>query len=309
MAVHRFRSAQYPSLMGGHEPVLVLAPGDVVITETVDAFGENDKGTRVANGDNPLTGPFLIDGAQPGDTLVVHLDKLVPSRAYGYSETTIMPGVVDPAYARELPPRSRAVWQIDSRTGTAQLDDPAIGPVSVRLHPMLGCLGVAPSHGQAIWSGTSGRHGGNMDYRGVSSGVTVYFPVFVPGALLYLGDGHAAQGAGEVGGTGIEISMHVEFSVGLRRGYRIGWPRGEDEDWIWTIGNARPLEQALQHATTEMLRWLETDYGYDRMTAGILLSQAVDYEVGNVCDPAFSIACRLSRSAGLNGEFELRDRR
>ena len=174
-----------PAPSSGPRPVAVDAPH-----RCGGIFPRRDatiRAGRVASGDNPLTGPFLVDGAQPGDTLAVQLRNLAPNRNYGYSETSIMPGVVDPACSRELPPRSRAIWQIDSRTDTAWLSDPvAVRPISVRLRPMLGCLGVAPSHGQVIWSGTSGRHGGNMDYRGVSSGVTVYFPVFVPGALLYL---------------------------------------------------------------------------------------------------------------------------
>jgi amidase len=297
MAVHHVVSQQYPSTFGGHDPVLVVAPGDTVITRTVDAFGEDAEGRQVATGDNPLTGPFFVEGAQPGDTLVVRLRSLAPNRADGYSHGGIVPGVVDPSFARELPLRPRARWRIDRRAGVAHLVDPAAvpAPLSVPLWPMLGCLGVAPSHDQVIWSGTSGRHGGNMDYRGFTAGGTAYLPVFVPGALLYLGDGHAAQGAGEVGGAGIEIPLDVELTLEVRKGYRIGWPRGEDEASIWTVGNARPLEQALQHATTEMLRWLQTDYGYDLSTACILLGQCVEYEVGNVCDPAYSMVCKLPR--------------
>ncbi len=129
---------------------------------------------------------------------------------------------------------------------------------------MLGCFGVAPPGGQAISTATSGQHGGNMDYRGFVSGVTVYFPVFVPGALLLVGDGHAIQGDGEISGTGIEISFDVRFTVDLLKGKQIHWPRGENEAYIFTVGNARPLDQALQHATTEMVRWLQDDSDYPR---------------------------------------------
>jgi len=128
---------------------------------------------------------------------------------------------------------------------------------------MLGCFGVAPPGGQAISTDTSAEHGGNMDYRGFVTGVTAYFPVFAPGALFHLGDGHAVQGDGEIVGTGIEVSCDVQFTVRLLKGYRIGWPRGENADYIFSVGNARPLDQALQHATTEMVRWLAADYGLD----------------------------------------------
>ena len=161
--------------------------------------------------------------------------------------------------------------------------------------PMLGCFGVAPSDGQAISTATSAEHGGNMDYRGFVSGATVYFPVFVPGALFHLGDGHALQGAGEIVGTGIEISFDVQFTVHLIKGKQIGWPRGENAEYIFTAGNARPLDQALQHATTEMARWLQQDYGLDPESASILLGQAVDYEVGNVFDPAYTMICKLPK--------------
>ena len=135
-----------------------------------------------------------------------------------------------------------------------------------------------------------------MDYRGFTAAAAAYFPVFVPGALFHLGDGHAVQGDGEIVGTGIETSMEVEFTVRLQKGRRIGWPRGETSEHIFTVGNARPLDQALQHATTEMLHWLAQDYGLDSVAASILLGQCVEYAVGNVFDPAFTMVCLLRKS-------------
>ena len=126
--------------------------------------------------------------------------------------------------------------------------------------------------------------------------MTVYFPVFTEGALFHLGDGHAVQGDGEIAGTGIEISFDVEFTVDLRKGETIGWPRGENEDYIFTAGNARPLDQALQHATTELVAWLERDYGLDIIAASTLLGQCVEYEVGNVYDPAYTMICKMPKS-------------
>lgn len=125
------------------------------------------------------------------------------------------------------------------------------------LDPMLGCIGVVPADGKAISATSPAAHGGNMDYRGFRAGVTVYLPVFAPGALFYVGDGHAIQGHGE-------MSLDVELTVDLRKGEAIDWPRGENEASIFTVGNARPLDRALQHATTEMLRWLERDRGWTR---------------------------------------------
>ena len=110
-----------------------------------------------------------------------------------------------------------------------------------------------------------------------------------------MGDGHAPQGDGEIAGTGIEISFDVEFTVDLRKGEQIGWPRGENEEYIFTAGNARPLDQALQHATTEMVRWLERDWKLDVVAASTLLGQCVEYEVGNVYDPAYTMVCKMPK--------------
>jgi acetamidase/formamidase len=135
-----------------------------------------------------------------------------------------------------------------------------------------------------------------MDYRRLGPGATILFPVSRKGAGVYLGDGHFCQGDGEIVGTGIETSFEVEFSAKVKKGAAPGWPRGEDEDSIFTIGNARPLDQALQHATTEMLRWLAERYRLDATSASHLLGQFVHYDIANVFNPAYSVACRLAKA-------------
>jgi acetamidase/formamidase len=134
-----------------------------------------------------------------------------------------------------------------------------------------------------------------MDYSGLTSGVTVYLPVFVPGGLLFVGDGHAIQGDGEIVGTGIEVSFDAQFTFNLLKNNRVNWPRAENAECIMTLGNTRPLDQALQHATTEMIRWLQEDHGLDGRSAHILLGQCVEYEVGNVFDPAYTMVCKLQK--------------
>lgn len=268
-----------------------------MITTTVDPEGRDASGELVASRGNPQTGPFYIEKAEPGDTLAVRLDHLSPNRDVGFSSTVVAPNVVEPAFLRELPQDERVEWQFDSARETATLINPRskLENLKLRLTPMLGCLSVAPSRGQTISSSTSAEHGGNMDYRGFVSGVTAYFPVFVPGALFHLGDGHAMQGDGEIVGTGIEVSFDVQFTVRLLKGKEIRWPRGENADYIFTLGNARPLDQALQHATTEMLRWLKEDWGLDAFAASTLMGQCVEYDVGNVCDPAYTMVCKVSK--------------
>jgi amidase len=297
VAAHRFSPSVYYGTLGSHEPALRIAAGDSVATTTCDAGGFDAAGRQVTDVGNGQTGPFFVEGAEPGDTLAVRLDSIRPSRERAWSRASVAPNVVDPDYVSELPPREPgAEWALDLDAWTATLVSPAtsLGALTVPLDPMLGCFGVAPAHGEAISTATSAEHGGNMDYRGFRSGVTAYLPVFVEGALFHLGDGHAVQGDGEIVGTGLEISMDVEFRVSVHR-KPIRWPRGESETDIFTVGNARPLDQALQHATTEMLRWLQEDYGIDPVGASTLLGQCVEYDVGNVFDPAYTMVCRLSK--------------
>jgi amidase len=134
-----------------------------------------------------------------------------------------------------------------------------------------------------------------MDYRGFREGVTVYLPVFVEGALLHVGDGHATQGDGEIVGMGTEVSLDVQLTVDLKKQRRINWPRGESDGFVFTVGNARPLDQALQHATTEMMLWLDEDHGLDIVAASTLLGQCVEYDVGNVFDPAYTMVCKVPK--------------
>jgi acetamidase/formamidase len=297
MTTHTFEPMTYYTSFGSHPPALHIASGDKVVTTTVDANGINASGEQVAGRPNPETGPFYIEGAEPGDTLQVHLDFLYPNRETGYSSNMLAPHVVDPSYVHLLPERKWVDWRLQPASNTAVLTTPftSLPDFSPPLSPMLGCLGVAPEGGQAISSSTSGPHGGNMDYRGCVAGTTFYFPVFVPGALLFLGDGHAVQGDGEVAGTGVEVSFGVLFTVHLLKGKQIHWPRGENDDFIFTLGNARPLDQALQHATTEILVWLQEDYGLDVYAASTLLGMCVQYDLGNIFDPAYTMVCKLAK--------------
>jgi amidase len=198
---------------------------------------------------------------------------------------------------QSLPTKERVTWLIDRQVRTARLENAPkdLEGFVLDLEPMIGCFGVAPASGQALSNATSAENGGNMDYRGFGVGTTVWFPVAVTGALFALGDCHAVQGDGEIVGTGIETTFEVEVRLSVEKSRRITWPRGETATDIFTVGNARPLDQALQHATTEMLNWLTTEYGYSVMGASHLLGQVVRYDVGNVFDPAYTMVCRVAK--------------
>lgn len=294
---HHFHPSLYHRCLGPYEPVLKIADGDTLVTTTVDARGYDHLREQVTPRGNPQTGPFYVEGAEPGDTLQVVLESIVPNRSYGWCGSSVAPNVVDPTYVRELPEAPLAEWHVDTNDWTARLVGPSskLGELTIPLEPMLGCFGVAPPRSQAISTATSGEYGGNMDYRGFCQGAVVYFPVFEPGALFFLGDGHAAQGDGEIVGSGIEISMDVRVRLSLLKGKECAWPRGENDEFIFTVGNARPLDQAVQHATTEMLRWLQQDYGLDALGANLLLAQCVRYDLGNIFDPAFTMVCKVAK--------------
>jgi amidase len=299
MTVHEFEPTRFHTTIGPHEPVLRVASGDTIRTWCVDAGGHDRTGEQITEGGNPQTGPFYVEGAEPGDMLSVRFDRIRPNRARGVSGPLVAPHVVDPEFVAQVGESPELDWwALDVEAGTARLEQPPAGLESLGslpLAPMLGCFGVAPPGRQAISTATSWVHGGNMDYRGFREGVTVHLPVSEPGALLHVGDGHALQGDGEVVGTGIEISTEVELTVEAKKGKTIGWPRAEDGDFVMAVGNARPLDQAVQHATTELMRLLADDFVLDTRASSVLLGQCLRYEIGNVFDPAYTVVAKIEK--------------
>jgi acetamidase/formamidase len=304
MAHHVFKPTVYHNTFAEHPVALSVAPGDTVETTTVDAAGRDATDEQITPRGNPMTGPFAVVGAEPGDAITVRVSKLEPNRRTGWASTRLAPNTLDPEFVaglREEEGAARVTWRIDREHGCVVLDEGVAGIDGYRLPlaPMLGCLGVAPQGRQAISTATSAEHGGNMDYRGIGAGVTMRFPVFAPGGLFFLGDGHAVQGAGEMAGTGVETSFDVAFEVGLIK-YdgrdQVRWPRGEDEHDLFTLGNARPLDQAAQNATTEMTRWLMNGYGMSFEAASVIIGQAAEYKVGNMFDPAYTVVCLVPKA-------------
>jgi amidase len=297
MTLHHFIPKRYYNVLGSMAPELRIANGDIVVTQTLDAAGYDSENTKRASGPNPMNGPIFVEGAEPGDALRIEIVGMVPTRATGFTRSVVAASIVDPETVRDLPPRNTALWQIDHQALSVQLAEAVRGLENfvLPLAPMIGCFGVAPSLGQAISTATSGEYGGNMDYRLFGPGTTVWLPISTPGALFFLGDCHAVQGDGEIVGTGIETTFEVTVRLAVEKNSKLVWPRGETVDDIFTVGNARPLDQALQHATSEMLNWLASDYGLDKTAASHLLGQVVRYDVGNVFDPAYTMACRVAK--------------
>lgn len=209
------------------------------------------------------------------------------------------PYTVDPGFLRleALREAKNVTWHIDKQKGIAYIDPGEFKGqrIELPLRPMLGCIATAPANKAAVPTTYPDNFGGNMDYNGMGAGTTVMLPVFEPGALLFLGDGHARQGDGEVNGTAIETSLDVEFSVELLKGKKINWPRLENQDSIMVLGSSRALSEALQHATTELLRWLMESYGFDERGASLLLGQGMEYDISNVLDPEFTVVAKMRK--------------
>ena len=292
---------------GGAQPVLQLRPGEVVSTWTRDCFAGRVGSTADLVSEvcdprflNPQTGPFFIDGAQPGDTVAVHFLSIEPRETRGFSSTVPFFGslTATPATAMLHPalPERTWVYELDraERLVRYQALDSAF-TVDLPLDPMHGTVGVAPPLGEVRSSLTPGSWGGNMDTPEMRAGTTCYLGVNVPGALLSLGDGHARQGEGETCGVAVECAMDTVFSVDLVKGAPTPWPRLEDDSHLMTTGSARPLEDAFRIAHTELVRWTAELLDLSELDAYQLVSQAALTPVANVVDTNYTVVAKLPK--------------
>jgi amidase len=281
------------------KPVLSVRPGDTIHTTTVDAGGTDEKGVTRVLGGNPETGPFYIETAVPGDVLVVHLTRLRLNRDWAESDDFVVGRAVGSDLAVKLKDVGKTVrWHLDREHGVATPEKPAehLTRYTVPLRPMLGCVGVAPSASQAAPStGDSGRWGGNMDFNEIAEGATVYLPVSMPGALLYVGDGHAAQGDGELNGNALETSMDVEFSVDVIPGKRIPGPRVESATHIIAMGLAGSLDDAFREATANMAAWLTEEHKLTPSEVAQVLGTAAEYKVSEVADRNAGVVLKIHK--------------
>ena len=190
-------------------------------------------------------------------------------------------------------------WKLDTGKGVAFLEKPtaALKNLTIPLQPMMGCIAVAPQGESSVRTTDSGRFGGNMDYNQIREGTTIYLPVYHPGALLFLGDGHAAQGDGELTGDALETSMDFEFTVEIIPGRNPGHPLAENAEFLISIGIGGSLDQALQQATSGMMRWLDRDYKLNPNEAAMLLGFAIKYNVVDLVGTQVSIAAKLPKAA------------
>ncbi len=318
----------YYDTFTAHPVALKIKSGDRVVTTTVDDTGAGADGQAAATASNPQTGPFYIEGAEPGDMIVVSIEKLEPNRLSGLSPSFMAANsfVAGTLGNHDAP---RVSWTIDKDKGVVSLDLRAvirnvdwhqrfISPkIELPLRPMLGSLGVAAASKDE--ASAAGPFGGNLVYPGLTAGVRVMLPVYQPGALLYLGRGYARQGDGNPTGAGIEMSMNVEFGVEVMKKRKWGHssiarpstafqdddlglsgiegPRIETNEWIMCVASGPSFMVALQRATSALDHWLDDDFGFSGRSVAILLGQAIEYEIANVADQKnLTVVAKIKKS-------------
>jgi acetamidase/formamidase len=299
--------SQFAWTFGGVEPVASVRPGTVLEVWTEDAFGGRVRGpedvvSRVVDFRfvNPQTGPFYVEGAEPGDTLAVHFVSIEPSRDWAASTTVPLFGALSATHTTAMlhEPLPEVVWiyQVDRqrRTVTYRTADGHY-TVDLPLDPMHGTVGVAPGGFEARSSLVPDAHGGNMDTPEMRAGTTCYLGVNVEGALFSLGDGHCRQGEGETCGVAVEAAMDTVLVLDLVKGAATPWPRLETDTHVMTAGSARPLEDAFRIAQTDLVQWLAGDFGLDTLDGYQLVTQTSETPVANVCDPNYTVVSKLRK--------------
>jgi len=277
------------------DPVLTVRPGDRIVVETRDAFEgairtEQDRPTEKLRMPflNPQNGPIMIEGAEKGDTIAVLIESMVPRGKNPRGTCCMIPefgGLTGTYYTATLnDPLPQIVRKI-------HLDEKKVlwsERVTLPYSPHIGTLSLSPEI-DSINSLTPDNHGGNMDLPDMGPGSITYLPVRVPGGRLFIGDAHACQGDGEVCGVAVEYATFTTIRVDLIKNWPIDWPRLEREEFIMTIGSARPLEDATRIAYRELVRWMVADYGFDQWDAYMMLSQCGRVRLGNFVDPKYTV--------------------
>jgi acetamidase/formamidase len=305
---YRPQREQYVWTFGGVAPSHRITPGTVLKLWTEDAFSgritrTTDRATEVLDITevNPQTGPFHVEGAEPGDTLALHIVELTPARDWGAS--TLIPffgaltGTDRTALLNEPLPEQSWIYQLDRARGIVLFEAQRSElRLELPVAPMLGTVGVAPAGREVRSSLVPDKFGGNMDTTEMRAGTTCFLGVNVEGALFSVGDGHYRQGEGESCGTAVEGAMDVTLIVELVKGGAPEWPRLEHDEDYAVVGSSRPLEDAWRASQVGMIAWLGDLYGLDRLDAYELLTQISRSPLANVCDTNYSAVTKVEKS-------------
>ncbi|HKN98331.1 MAG TPA: acetamidase/formamidase family protein [Pseudonocardiaceae bacterium] len=280
-------------------PVLTVDPGDRLVVRSLDASGYLERQTKPgeqrpklikdARG-HCLTGPIAVRGARPGAMLALRLESLRPDD-WGWTVAAAVDNPLNRRLGIAGRPASWLLWEIDADAGTARNDR----GFTVDIAPFLGVMGVPPAEpGEHSTVPPRAACGGNMDCRELVAGSTVYLPVTVPEALLCLGDGHAAQGDGEVSGTAIETTMTTTLTVDVVTDRPIDTVHAVTPTAKITFGFSDDLNEATGQALDAMLAWLQAMYGVDKSTALTLASPTVDLRVTQVANQTWGVHAVLA---------------
>ncbi|MEW2393680.1 acetamidase/formamidase family protein [Streptomyces venezuelae] len=298
---------EYAWTFGGVPPVARIAPGTVLDLFTEDCFAGNVRSEKDLVSEvcefpflNPQTGPFHIEGAEPGDTLAVHFVSIEPARDWAASTTVPLFGALTSTHATaslQAPlPEAVWIWELDRARRTARFSArDSDFTVELPMDPMHGTIGVAPANLEVRSALVPDAHGGNMDTPEMRAGVTCYLGVNVEGALLSLGDGHARQGEGETCGVAVECAMNTVVIVELLKGISTPWPRIESDTHIISTGSARPLEDAFRISQLDLVQWLVRDYGFSELDAYQFATQTVESPLANVCDTNYTCVAKIRK--------------
>ncbi len=294
----------HDAISGTATPALRIKSGDKVMTATGEGSG--------------LAGPFFIEGAEPGDLLVVSIAKVEPNKATGSSLPILTSNSVEAVFSSNKD-ATRVPWTIDKAKGVVRLDltvfrgvdwKTRFSPATIELpmRPAIASIGVAPPGQDA----PTGAFGGTLNYSGITAGVNVMLPVSQKGALLFLGSGQARQSDGQLTGA-VETTMDVEFSVEVVKKkewphssvirpstvvgeFEMGWPRLETKDFLMGVGTAPSLQLALQRATLEVHHWLDDDFGLNERAVSVFMGQAIEYEIANIAGPSFTVVAKVNKA-------------
>jgi acetamidase/formamidase len=299
--------SEFAWTFGGVSPVRSVSSGTALELWTEDAFGGHVRGpedlvSKVIEFPfvNPQTGPFYVEGAEPGDTLAVHFVSIEPSRDWAASTTVALFGALTSTHTTPTlqEPLPEVVWmyEVDAKARTVRYQA-ARGEFTVELplDPMHGTVGVAPGAFEARSSLVPDMHGGNMDTPEMRAGTTCYLGVNVEGALFSIGDGHCRQGEGETCGVAVEAAMDTVVIVEVIKGALTLWPRLENDDYIMSTGSARPLEDAFRISQVDLVNWLASEFGMDPLDGYQLVTQTSESPVANVVDPNYTFVSKIQK--------------
>ncbi|HEX7588239.1 MAG TPA: acetamidase/formamidase family protein [Anaerolineae bacterium] len=316
MSTHQLETKLFFTTFGRNDPALHVQSGDTIIAETRDARGQDQRGEPLPESNkppaegfeystsNPLVGPVFVEGAEPGDVLAVHIEKIELNRGTAWSSHSPNFGSLTGEQAsrrlllNDPLPRKLYEWKLDldRRVGILELEASRAKRIELPLHPFIGSIGVAPRYGRVETALTPGEYGGNLDCVETREGTTIYFPVWARGAYLAFGDIHAAQGDGEICGSALETTAQVTLRMELHKNRKFEWPRLEDREYLMTTGSLHSLIDAVRLAEVEMLDWLMREYGFEKWEGWQVLSQAGTMRIGNIVDPNFTVVAKFPKA-------------